>query len=142
MGPSFNNESATNESSSCQDTYESCRDPMVITEDGTPPDYADLWNTQEREKIACRLSKGFVCAKWTSYYEDSVEYTMHLCTKITVEDEGAMTSGCIESTLNNSRRTEVCACSSLPGMPCNSAPQPASLWGLLCVLPIALTLVT
>ncbi|KAJ9593851.1 hypothetical protein L9F63_027506, partial [Diploptera punctata] len=89
------------------------------------PDYELMWNTLPREQIACRLSSGYVCAKWTSLFEDSVEYTMHLCTRITVEGEGAMTSGCITSTANNTRRTELCACRTYPGnnTPCNLAPH-------------------
>ncbi|PSN42997.1 hypothetical protein C0J52_21304, partial [Blattella germanica] len=93
-----------------------------FSEDGSPPDYQYIWANYPTEQIACRLSSGFVCAKWTNYYDESVEYVMHLCTKITVEDEGSMTSGCITSNENNSsRRTEVCACRSNPDFPCNSA---------------------
>jgi hypothetical protein len=75
-----------------------------------------------------------------------VEYTMHTCSKIIVENEGAMTSGCVTSVTNNSRRTEVCACKSYPGMqPCNSGRHsytPVTVVLLLVVFLLTLKFVT
>ncbi|XP_023716932.1 uncharacterized protein LOC111869546 [Cryptotermes secundus] len=146
MGPAYNNGSYMNSSTTCADVYDACRDPMVITNDSTTPNFTYIWTNFLREQVSCRLSADSVCAKWTRYYEDKVEYTMHTCSKITVEGEPAMTSGCVTSVTNNSRRTEVCACKSFPGMqPCNSGRQsytPVTVLLLLNVFFVTLKSVT
>lgn len=146
MGPGYNNGSYMNSSTTCADVYDSCRDPMVITNDSTTPNFTYIWENFLREQVSCRLSTDSVCAKWTRYYEDKVEYTMHTCSKIIVEGEGAMTSGCVTSVTNNSRRTEVCACKSYPGsQPCNSgrhAYTPVTVLLLLIAFLLTLKFIT
>lgn len=149
MGPRFSKEDLgnLNSTSSCRDTYDNCVDPRVVTNDGTTPNFTKLWEDYKNnpDQIACLLTPGFVCAKWTSYYDDAAEYTMHNCVKITVEGEPAMTSGCVTSVMNNSRTTEVCACSTYDEFPCNSGHHPYSsitVTGLLMAFCLVLKCVT
>ncbi|KDR17016.1 hypothetical protein L798_09025 [Zootermopsis nevadensis] len=113
---------------------------MLITNDGTTPNFREVWENFERQQVSCRMTTGSVCAKWTSYYENAVEYTMHTCSRITVLGEGAMSSGCVTSITNNSRWTELCACKSDPGSPpCNTGNQtPVTILGLFFIIFILL----
>lgn len=50
----------------------------------------------------------------------SVENITYMCTKVTIENEGAAIKGCY-SEYQNGREIEVCVCRSTQGeMPCNS----------------------
>jgi hypothetical protein len=46
---------------------------FLCADDGTTPNFTKLWEdyTLSRDQIACLLTPGFVCAKWTSYYDDA-----------------------------------------------------------------------
>jgi len=76
----------------------------------------------------------------------TVDYTTHACSRVTVEGEGPMTSGCVTSMANNSRTIEVCACTSINGyLPCNSGQHPynsLTVTSLLMVFFLALKCVT
>lgn len=149
VGPSYTNESGStpNITNVCQSESDFCTKPWVYTHDGSPPNFDKLWEDNEGhpDNIACKQSGGYVCVKWTNYFDGKAQYTTHTCAKIAVEGEGAMTSGCETSTVNNSRTTEVCACTSYDGKPCNSGHHPytsITVTGLLMVFFLALKCVT
>jgi hypothetical protein len=43
---------------------------FLCADDGTPPDFNYVWENHKQE-ASCPLTTGYVCAKWTSYYEDT-----------------------------------------------------------------------
>nr|CAD7415924.1 unnamed protein product [Timema poppensis] len=67
-----------------------------------------------------------------------VEYITYLCTKITIDSQSAMTSGCLEQT-EGSYVKKVCACRSYAGQtPCNSASHPIT--NIIILLVTAITI--
>jgi hypothetical protein len=119
---------------------------FLCADDSTPPNYERLWKNYDHDSIGCIQSLGFVCVKWISYYNGEVDYTTHACSRVTVEGEGPMTSGCVTSMANNSRTIEVCACTSFnDAQPCNSGQHPytsLTVTSLLMVFFLALKCVT
>jgi len=43
----------------------------VCADDGTPPNFTSIWEYNSTAGVSCPLTTGSVCAKWTSYYEDT-----------------------------------------------------------------------
>ncbi|XP_063228992.1 uncharacterized protein LOC134534454 [Bacillus rossius redtenbacheri] len=126
VGPNYDN--STFDNKTCSELkYEACTGPLVVTNDQTPPNTTYLWHTYGSQ-VACRLTKGTVCIKWVYSFSGSAEYITYMCSKISVQGESAMTSGCEEQKTNDSYTKQVCACRSYAGqMPCNSAPAPSSM---------------
>lgn len=72
---------------------------------------------------------GCVCALLT------VENITYMCTKVKIEDKGAVESNCYTE-VQNGREIEVCVCKSSAGqMPCNAAtPVTTSSLGLVATI--------
>ncbi|CAG2053755.1 unnamed protein product [Timema podura] len=67
-----------------------------------------------------------------------IEYITYLCTKITIDSQSAMTSGCLEQT-EGSYVKKVCACRSYAGqVPCNSVSHPITNTIILLVTAITI----
>lgn len=75
------------------------------------------------------VAVGYVCALLT------VENITYMCTKVKIEDKGAVESNCYTE-VQNGREIEVCVCKSSAGqMPCNAAtPATTSSLGLVATI--------
>uniref|UniRef100_A0A1B0EUS2 Secreted protein n=1 Tax=Lutzomyia longipalpis TaxID=7200 RepID=A0A1B0EUS2_LUTLO len=100
-----------------------CHHPLAVTNNSNVPDTRAIWEEHRNDptRIACRLTRGDVCVKYTYYFNQAVQNISYFCTKVNIEDVGAATSGCYTE-LRNGREIEVCICESRPGQPpCNDA---------------------
>ncbi|XP_055382238.1 uncharacterized protein LOC129612586 [Condylostylus longicornis] len=128
LGPQATKESLEN-NATCDDLNlrktDPCRLPLVVTDNTNIPNTTWLWKKYENnkiEEIACRLVKSDVCAKITFSYNQQVENITYLCTKVSIDGEGAAPLGCYVTDLGSGRQTEVCTCESSAGKePCNEA---------------------
>ncbi|XP_037032433.1 uncharacterized protein LOC119071591 [Bradysia coprophila] len=97
-----------------------CTRPLVATENSRLPNITYMWTDLSRGDIACRMTPENVCVKYSYYYNNALENITYMCTKVTVENEGAAKSGCY-SEYQDGREIEVCVCRSNPGeVPCNT----------------------
>nr|CAD7439125.1 unnamed protein product [Timema bartmani] len=75
---------------------------------------------------------------WAEVGKVVVEYITYLCTKITIDSQSAMTSGCLEQ-IEGSYVKKVCACRSYAGqVPCNSVSHPIT--NIIILLVTAITI--
>ncbi|XP_069696779.1 uncharacterized protein [Periplaneta americana] len=120
LGPVFQNTSEEPNNTLCNEVTTS---PCVLPLVNSAPIYSELWhNATLRENFTCRLDRSSVCAKWINYYDKEVVNVSHICTKISVQGEGAMKEGCLTH-YKGVYSTEVCACRTLSphSPPCNYA---------------------
>ncbi|RVE48962.1 hypothetical protein evm_006424 [Chilo suppressalis] len=124
LGPQFNNESVFM-NATCLDAVRlasgvPCREPLVVSENGTWPYLVYIWENH-REQATCNLADNDVCATYTYFFNGRVENATYMCTRALDSSGNAITSGCYEQR-NGSFVTRACFCRSIEGgMPCNHA---------------------
>ncbi|KAF5270888.1 hypothetical protein FQR65_LT05405 [Abscondita terminalis] len=125
FGPDYTNETTIN--TTCKEYLDSsrakntpCKQPIVITDNGAPPDMNYMWENH-RDKVLCRQTKGKVCAKYTYSFDQQLENITYMCTKVMVPGKGIVDSGCYSQKISE-YDVQVCVCKSTPGpgKPCNS----------------------
>ncbi|CAD7088988.1 unnamed protein product [Hermetia illucens] len=99
-----------------------CKLPLIATNNSNLPDTDWLWENHKSKptEIACRLSRGDVCVKYSYIYNSAVQNITYMCTKVTIDGEGAAKVGTCYSQIENGKEVEVCVCESTVGSkPCN-----------------------
>ncbi|CAH1370744.1 hypothetical protein MTP99_012282 [Tenebrio molitor] len=96
-----------------------CSAPVVISEDGTPPDI-DWMFENKRPNVLCRRTENQVCATYTYKYAGVVNNATYMCTKVQEVGSGAITSGCYTQSVEG-YDIDLCVCKSDYGLslPCN-----------------------
>ncbi|CAG9792146.1 unnamed protein product [Diatraea saccharalis] len=124
LGPQFNNESVFM-NATCQDAVRlasgvPCREPLVVSENGTWPNMNYIW-TNHRQQATCVPAANDVCATFTYYFNGHVENATYMCTRAVDSSGNAISRGCFEQR-NGSFVTRACFCQSVEGgLPCNNA---------------------
>ncbi|CAH0560717.1 unnamed protein product [Brassicogethes aeneus] len=130
LGPDFNNHSSSSILNGTCKSYLNekraknipCSPPLVITEDGTPPNMTWLWE-KKLPSILCIQSENKVCAKYTYKFNNKVHNITYMCTKAVQKNKGPLTSGCYSQTVDG-YDVEACICNSDVGLrtrPCNKS---------------------
>ncbi|XP_037028226.1 uncharacterized protein LOC119068653 [Bradysia coprophila] len=115
---------ARSENTTCDDITKGanvpCVFPLNTTENGQLPNTTYMWNDPAKFDFACPMIQGNICVKYSYYYNHALENITYMCSKVTIENEGAVKSGCY-SEYQDGREIEVCVCTSNPGdEPCNT----------------------
>ncbi|KAK4886948.1 hypothetical protein RN001_003219 [Aquatica leii] len=139
LGPEFNNATVVN--TTCNEYIDNirtnsvpCRQPLLVTDNGAPPDINYLWETH-RDKVLCRQAQGQVCAKYSYSFSNQIQNVTYMCVKVSTPGKGAVRSGCYKQTLHE-RDVEMCVCESSPGpgKPCNASDRIVVSLGLIISL--------
>ncbi|KAJ3658499.1 hypothetical protein Zmor_010234 [Zophobas morio] len=125
VGPAYDNFTRFNRT--CADYLDEtratgipCSPPIVITEDGTPPDIDYLFR-HHKTSVLCKRTPNQVCATYTYRFDGIVSNSTYMCTKVQEFGGGAITSGCYTQNIRG-YDVEVCVCKSTKGhtyKPCN-----------------------
>lgn len=125
MGPDYDNTTKFNKTcgellEEGRDKHIPCRQPLVISYDSSKPDLDHMWDNYKM-RVACKMSKGDVCARYSYSFNDEIVNATYMCTKVFAVNEGAVTSGCYKQKVG-SYENEMCVCKSSPGdyLPCNA----------------------
>ncbi|XP_063823197.1 signal peptidase complex subunit 3 [Ostrinia nubilalis] len=107
LGPRYSNESIFR-NATCQDATRlasgiPCREPLVVSEDGTWPDVHYIWQNYA-EHASCVLASNDVCAQFTYYFNGQAENSTYMCTRAVDNMGMAITSGCYDQ-VNGTFRT-------------------------------------
>ncbi|CAG9798645.1 unnamed protein product [Chironomus riparius] len=127
LGPKYNEESKFR-NATCSDVIRGdknvpCTHPLVVTNNSNIPDTEYLWREYQDKptQVACRLVRGEVCAKVSYTFNGAIENITYLCTKVNIENETAVSSGCYKQ-MKNGHEMELCVCETAAGeFPCNDA---------------------
>lgn len=129
IGPKYNNITVYN-NNTCTDLMDStraknipCRDPIVITYDGSYPDIDYLWQ-HHKNSVLCAKTPGKVCVRYTYYFNNEPENATYMCSRVhTLGSENAITNGCYKEE-KEGYVTELCICDKNTGpryKPCNGS---------------------
>ncbi|KAL0884120.1 hypothetical protein ABMA27_016139 [Loxostege sticticalis] len=110
LGPRFTNESVFM-NATCQDATRMangipCREPLVVSYDGSWPDVHYIWKNYGQH-ASCVLANNDVCAQFTYYFNGHVENSTYMCTRAVDNMGQAVTSGCYTQ-VNGSFTTRTC----------------------------------